>query len=39
MKANIRWIHSAEIIFVDDGSRDHTFSKLNEAFGNNRKDV
>ena len=26
-------IQSAEIVFVDDGSRDQTFSKLNECFG------
>ncbi len=26
-----------EIIFVDDGSRDHTFSKVEEAFQNNPK--
>ena len=30
-------IHSAEMIFVDDGSRDETFSKLKESFSGSNK--
>jgi dolichol-phosphate mannosyltransferase len=30
-------IHSAEIIFVDDGSRDGTFSRIEECFGGGNK--
>src|SRR5512141_2057748 len=32
-------IRSAEIIFVDDGSRDDTFARLHEAFGGYTKSV
>ena len=28
---------SAEVIFVDDGSRDDTFARLHEAFGSYKK--
>ena len=30
-------IHSAEMIFVDDGSRDGTFSKLKDSFSSHNK--
>ena len=32
-------IHLAEIIFVDDGSRDGTYARLREAFSNNKSGI